>query len=667
MPKISVIVPVYNVEKYLNKCVDSILNQTFEDFELILVDDGSPDNCGNICDEYAQKDNRVKVIHKKNGGLSDARNAGIDCAIGEWLSFIDSDDWVENNFLEILYSNAVKYQAEIVIVNLHKVFDEKCEHAIPVNEICCNGIESLNYLYGTQSVYMNVAWNKLYKKSLFDNVRYPVGKFHEDGFTTYKLLNMCKKVYMSNCDLYCYYQRNNSIMNNKFSENRVDEYFVYCERRKFFSEHNLKKSFIENERTILSCIFSLTTRIFKSDLTEAFKKKYYKMFRKDLKKNYKFLVENISIKQKISLDIYIVSPYAFIFTYYIKNELRQIKEKTKNFRIWKNFLLKCIYAKIFHKNKYAFYMMAPIGGNLGDQALTFSTETLLNDIYFIEMPVAYMALYCKHMKKLKKLINKNLILFSAGGYLGTLWFDEVEVYTRILLENFRNNRIIILPQTIFYEDTDWGKTELKRSQEIYNSCKNLTIFAREKISYNFMKKLYNDVKLMPDLVLALNISIPDIKQRGVLMALRHDCEKTLNSEKEKKIHNVLKKYFNDVSYTDTVVPGEITSKERYCAIKRKIEQFASVQLVVTDRLHGMVFAAIAGTPCAVLKSMSYKLEGCYEWIEELEYIKFVSSEEELTEFIKKKVGQKYKYNNKYLSKYYESLKVYVYDSLKEIQ
>ena len=310
--------------------------------------------------------------------------------------------------------------------------------------------------------------------------------------------------------------------------------------------------------------------------------------------------------------------------------------------------------------------MSPVGGNLGDQALALATQDLLNDIYFIEMPAVYMPIYCKHVTRLKSIIGESLILFEAGGYLGTLWFDEVEVYTRILLENFKHNRIIMLPQTIFYEDTDWGKAELVKSQKIYNDCKNLTIFAREKISYNFMKDLYNDVKLIPDLVLSINLDVQDMVRRGALMALRHDCEKTLNSVKEKQINDVLNKYYGDVRYTDTVVPGEIIPKERRNAIKKKIEQFASVQLVVTDRLHGMVFAAIAGTPCAVLKSMSYKLEGCYEWIENLEYIKFVDSEEELIDFIKKEIGRKCKYNNKHLDKYYESLKKYVYDSLKEI-
>jgi len=124
MPKISVIVPVYNVEKYLAKCIDSILAQTFTDFECILINDGSPDNSPAICDEYAKKDERMKVIHKENGGVSSARNTGLDIAQGEWITFADSDDWVDENYLELMYSNAIKNNCDLSICGFKSV-DEK--------------------------------------------------------------------------------------------------------------------------------------------------------------------------------------------------------------------------------------------------------------------------------------------------------------------------------------------------------------------------------------------------------------------------------------------------------------------------------------------------------------------------------------------------------------
>ena len=322
MPEISVIVPVYNVEKYVGRCIDSILNQTFTDFELILVNDGSTDNSGVLCDKYAKSDDRIKVIHKENGGLSDARNCGIDESLGEYLSFIDSDDWVENNFLKTLYDNAIKHKAEIVIVNFHKVLDSGLECPLHIDEVCCSGRESLNYLYDRQSIYINIACNKLYEKVLFDNIRYPVGKIHEDGFTTYKLLSLCNKVYLSDYDGYCYYQRSDSIMNRKFSESRIDEYFVYDERREYFKKFNLEKLSFENEKTILACIKSLTLRIAEGDWKKSLKQKYYKRFKDDLKNNYKSIRKQFTKKQRLFNDIYMLSPQLFIYASRIKNSLK---------------------------------------------------------------------------------------------------------------------------------------------------------------------------------------------------------------------------------------------------------------------------------------------------------------------------------------------------------
>ena len=143
MPKISIIVPIYNVEKYLDKCVSSILNQTFTDFELLLVDDGSPDRCGEMCDEYAKKDSRVKVIHRKNGGLSAARNSGIDAACGKYIGFIDSDDYIEENMYEHLYDVITKYDADIACGGIFDTYPTKTTLLYePLGPVCVNGEEA---------------------------------------------------------------------------------------------------------------------------------------------------------------------------------------------------------------------------------------------------------------------------------------------------------------------------------------------------------------------------------------------------------------------------------------------------------------------------------------------------------------------------------------------
>lgn len=169
---ISIIVPVYNVEKYLRKCIDSIINQTYKNLEIILVDDGSPDNCGTICDEYAQKDNRIKVIHKENGGVSSARNEGLRSATGKWISFIDADDWIEEIFCEILLNKAVKNRCDVALCGYSRVTDNRIE------KINANGkdaffnskeylIKSLNPQTGFGFCHM-----KLIKKEILNNISF---------------------------------------------------------------------------------------------------------------------------------------------------------------------------------------------------------------------------------------------------------------------------------------------------------------------------------------------------------------------------------------------------------------------------------------------------------------------------------------------------------------
>ncbi len=307
--EISVIVPIYKVEAFMHKCVDSILRQTFTDFELILVDDGSPDNCGALCDAYAKKDGRVRVIHKKNGGLSDARNAGIEIAEGKYIAFVDSDDWVSDTFLSVMHDEAVRTDADIVAVNFHKVYDDRSDPPQEIKPSVCTGTQSMERLYANESIYINIACNKLYKRALFDNICYPVGRLHEDGLTTYKLLYQAKKVSLLQEDLYCYYQRPTSIMNTAFTEARTDEYRVYAEREKFFAENGLVNLLCENYRVCTACMKSLLYKMYRTqNFDRATAKKWTKIFREDVKRHERFIRENFSQSFLISLKLFFAFP-----------------------------------------------------------------------------------------------------------------------------------------------------------------------------------------------------------------------------------------------------------------------------------------------------------------------------------------------------------------------
>ena len=237
---ISIIVPIYNVEKYLKECIESIINQTYKNIEIILVDDGSPDNCGKICDEYSQRDKRIILIHKENGGLSDARNKGIDIAKGDYLTFIDSDDFVNIDYIEKLYNSIKLNNTKLAQCGISKV-NENNEIIEKLNydeNYIKTSHEILNELYGKHLIENVVVWNKMYAKELFENIRFPVGKIHEDEFTTYKIFYSVDRISLLSDCLYNYRQTNESIIGKKFNKKRLNLLEALEERMDFFKNRN---------------------------------------------------------------------------------------------------------------------------------------------------------------------------------------------------------------------------------------------------------------------------------------------------------------------------------------------------------------------------------------------------------------------------------------------
>lgn len=239
MPRLSVIVPVYKVEKYIHKCVDSILNQTFTDFELILVDDGSPDNCGKICDEYAKKDARIRVIHKENGGLSDARNFGIDAAKGEIIGFVDSDDIIDANMYGDMIGYMDEHELDVVCADTYVVRNDKKKFNPRYSKDMIfegrNAVKEI--LDGTLD---NAAWNKIYKRSVIGDIRYPKGRIYEDVATTYKFIFAAKRSGYLRRPFYYYFKRKGSIVASSFnSKSRYDCFKGYKERLEFSIKENL--------------------------------------------------------------------------------------------------------------------------------------------------------------------------------------------------------------------------------------------------------------------------------------------------------------------------------------------------------------------------------------------------------------------------------------------
>jgi len=317
-PLISVIIPVYKVEPYLRRCIDSVLEQTYSNLEILLVDDGSPDNCPQICDEYVLLDSRVRVIHKENGGVSSARNVGLDCCKGEFISFVDSDDFVAKTFIEELLSGVQSCDADISIVSFKpfKQEDEISNRAdlkkINFQQVsldalleCCSSIVTFT------SMRTNASWNKLYKRSLFENVRFPEGRLYEDLGTTFKLLFDSARIVSSKKQLYFYRLRDDSIIGNRpFSIKYMDLLKSIHEAMDWLSSHgrpDLAKQFIPP--ALMSGIYSWWgLKCVIGDLEKA----------KQVLKNTRGLAKNVVVtpyfnrKQKMIFLILLQFPFLYV-------------------------------------------------------------------------------------------------------------------------------------------------------------------------------------------------------------------------------------------------------------------------------------------------------------------------------------------------------------------
>lgn len=318
--------------------------------------------------------------------------------------------------------------------------------------------------------------------------------------------------------------------------------------------------------------------------------------------------------------------------------------------------LRKTYHKLFFKQpNTVFLVMTPDHGNLGDHAITQAVTVMLKDagINIIEITTSQL----KEMKFANQLsaLDGFPILINGGGNLGTLWM-WIENLERDILKQNPHSHILVLPNTIYYGNNTSDQEELKNSIQIYNNHKHLTLYAREQVSYDFMKPIYRDVRLVPDMVLSLKKDHYSINRKGCLLCLRNDCEKTRTQQQDRSIRHYAAELFADqVTITDMDIGSSISAAQRESVLNAKYEEFAGAELVITDRLHAMIFCAITGTPCIVIDSKSPKLRGCYEWVKHLSYIRFANSPEDIPKQYNTIPNAPHYYNNSHLTHYYQSL------------
>ena len=316
MDLISIIVPVYNVEKYLKRCIDSIILQKYKNIEILLIDDGSTDDSGKICDEYATKDSRIRVFHKKNGGLSSARNYGIRESCGKYISFVDSDDYIDENMLFDMYSIATNKKSKIVSCSFKFVYDNGKEitKQNPISEKKYNFSDSIKEMNKFDLFDMSVC-TKLFYKELFADIKFPEGKLSEDYFVMYKLLEKGNGLYFVSKPYYNYFQRTNSItkskrINHDF-ERAAYEQMIYIENKYPDLKNIVRAAYLSSNLTVYDFYLKNRVKCPKNKLSE---------FKRNVKENYKYvkLANMYGLKKNIQflLFMYCVPLYNFIFKLY---------------------------------------------------------------------------------------------------------------------------------------------------------------------------------------------------------------------------------------------------------------------------------------------------------------------------------------------------------------
>ena len=332
----------------------------------------------------------------------------------------------------------------------------------------------------------------------------------------------------------------------------------------------------------------------------------------------------------------------------IKKVIKHVKNKWHHFQcnIAYKREIKNIQVKLRRTDKAAIVIGSVEYANLGDQAICLAQVKFTSNY----LPVFEVrdSLFSKHAAKIKKMVrSQDVIVIPGGGNMGDIWMKDEERRRRIIKE-YPHNKIIIFPQTIDYSNTLEGERYKQESITIYNSHNNLAICAREQSSFEIMQKIYskNKIILVPDIVLSLKPEIADKKKQGVLFCFRNDVEKKLSADKIKEIEKSIERYGHTYIYTDTVQAGNIKQIDREKLILEKIEMLAGAKLVITDRLHGMIFCAISKTPCLVFSNNNHKIKGVYDtWLKNNPLIKFYDDfnikmlEEDMKRLFEKDMGE----------------------------
>ncbi|WP_022780080.1 glycosyltransferase [Butyrivibrio sp. AE3009] len=646
---ITVIIPVYKVENYIDKCMESVLTQSYKNLEILLVDDGSPDRCGVICDEYAKRDDRIRVIHKPNGGLSSARNAALDVMQGKWVVCIDSDDYVHRDYVQKLYDAVIRTGADISVCSNYQEKKDKLSivDIICDEEIVYNSADALLKLVEDNEI-KSYAWGKLYRSELFDGVRYPDGRNYEDIATTYLLFDKASKIVKIPYYLYYYLIRDDSISFNKSKQMWHKGCHASClgqiERCSYFKEKGYDDLYLKAQARLLPYLFSNITSGYSDDsLADV------KATQEYIERNKEEFLSNPYISEK---DKKLIFVYLRNETYYklysgAKKYISSIFTTGRKIRKQISFILSNKgYELEGGAKKRIVYFELPCFDNLGDHAIAYVAEKILADFCKEHKEYQFFAIdgwtIDRPVSVLKKCLGPDdVFICQGGGNFGSL-YKFAQVHRGKVYSGLKDNKIIVMPQTCFFAGNEEGKKALEKDRQMIARCRDITLLARDKKSYEFMRESFDaDVRFIHDTVSLYDASqFASEDRKGIVVCIRSDKEGTLVTEQKKSIIEICEKK-DDVLVTDTCINRNISTSERQAVLESKWRLWGKSRLVVTDRLHGMIFALITKTPCIVIGNDHFKVHEAYKTFEDSGFLFYLDSLSGLEKAVNDMLGRDY--------------------------
>ncbi len=685
MIKVSLIIPVYNVEKYLRKCLDSAVGQTLQEYEIICVNDGSADESGDILREYAQRFSRIRVIEQENQGLSAARNTGIENADGEYICFLDSDDWLEPAALQELLEISEIEKADIVFFGgttefetqkLREEFENQYGTAYKRNYAETNAIPGKDMIMRQQEqgcYYPSACLQFIRRSFLIENaIGFEPGIYHEDNLFTF---SECLRAERTFCVSDCYYHRlirRDSIVSatkswkhlygyirtahamlELLNKNRVEspylEAFYQDIRRVVRGGQAVWRALpdAEKEQCRIKCSFQersiyelLLVPNFASmrDLT-AVKEKNLRLHEKLEETRTSLKRKNADLKKIKKSHAYRIGKVLSLPYISVKKLYKRICRHDSVSGTDEEWMA----AQLSGRKEKIILLGTPVHGNVGDHLIAESERIFFNKHFpesrFIDCTMPFAKQYLPFIEKHVR--GKDIICISGGGWLGTQWRHNEE-FVRRVIGLFRENPIVILPQTVYYEQ---GEEEYaKKGAEIYAAHPRLLFCLRDQASYDYVVQhgFVNPEKavLMPDFALLYPYeSGPGNKRSKIKLCFRDDRERTVPDSCAEEAARAADLCGETETITTNETCQKISLRDRKAYIERKMKEIGEARLLITDRLHAMIIAELTRTPCLFTDNSSRKVSGVYEWIRQLEWIRPIEKDRTIKEQIEEMLKQ----------------------------